>query len=363
MKSNAIQFLTYGAILSSVLLLPNLAKEYGATDFEIGLIGVAYGLATFASFYTFGRASDIYGRRIFVWLGLAFSSITFLLQYFAYELVSLFILRTIAGFCSGIFPAALIAYVYESKRKLGKFTSFGSLGWGAGTLVAGALAFIFNEIKVTFLLSSLFFAVAFLISLKLPKVKGARLKIPFFPKEVIKRNKSIYIGMLIRHSGAMSIWAFWPLFLMELNADFFWIGVIMATNTITQFLIMFFITDRFESTLIFPVGLALSAVTFFTFIIAPNFWYILAFQVFLGTSWSFTYVGALKFVTERNVEKATASGMLHSTMSLSGIIGPLLGGIVVGVTGTYYSPIYLALFMALIAFGISGSMIRKDNKF
>jgi hypothetical protein len=91
------------------------------------------------------------------------------------------------------------------------------------------------------------------------------------PWEVFLSKRSTFISVLIRHIGAHMIWAFWPLFLQQLGADYFWIGVTSAINTGTQFLVMYFLTDRGWSTGLLRLGLLLSSVTFITFALAPQF--------------------------------------------------------------------------------------------
>ncbi|RLI45041.1 MFS transporter, partial [Candidatus Bathyarchaeota archaeon] len=80
MKSNIIALLSNLATSASLLFIPNLAKELGANNTQIGIIGAVYGFTVFASAYLFGRASDVYGRRFFIHLGLGISAITFLMQ-------------------------------------------------------------------------------------------------------------------------------------------------------------------------------------------------------------------------------------------------------------------------------------------
>jgi MFS family permease len=80
MKPHAIALLSNLAISASLLFIPNLADELGASNAQIGIIGAVYGFAVFTSAYLFGRASDVYGRRFFIHLGLGISSITFLMQ-------------------------------------------------------------------------------------------------------------------------------------------------------------------------------------------------------------------------------------------------------------------------------------------
>ncbi len=185
MKQNAIQFLSNVAISASYLFIPLLAKESGASDIQLGMIGVIYGLTAFISSYIFGRASDVYGRKFFLHLGLGVSTATFLLQVFtdptfvlpfwSYPWL-LALARGLAGFSIGIFPPSLIAYVYETEDPLGRFSSFGALGWAIGTFSAGLIAIYWG----VFILSSACLLLAFLISLTMPTVNSPRVKVPFF---------------------------------------------------------------------------------------------------------------------------------------------------------------------------------------
>jgi len=346
MRVNSILFFANAAIFASWFYLPVFSeKDLGLTEFEIGLIFAIYGIALLLSSYLFGILSDRLGRKQFLYIGFVASTITFGLQAVATDFWSLFIVRALAGFSIGIYPAALVAYVYEARKKMGKFTSFGSLGFGFGALAAGYLGDIM-EIRYAFLLSSLFFTVSLFLAVRLPDVTSVRLRIPFFPVDVIKRNRSVYFSFLMRHSGAHAIWVIFPLYLLDLGASLFWIGVINATNAASQFVYMFFLTDRYSSRRLVSAGLSLSALTFFLFLFATVWWELLPLQVLLAASWSCLYVGSLKYVTEQNVERATATGMLNSVMSISMIFGAILGGTIsfyFGKHGTIFAAMLLSL--------------------
>ncbi|MDI6917018.1 MAG: MFS transporter [Thermoplasmatales archaeon] len=320
MKPNIIQFLTYSATSSSMIFIPLFAEEFGASDFEIGIIGGVYGFTMFFSSYVFGRMSDVYGRKMFLLIGLFACAVSFPLQALAFSPLALCMARGFVGFSLGIYPAALVTYVYESKRRLGRFTGFGSLGWAVGNFAAGIIA-VYWEI---FMLGSVFFTAAFLIALKMD-VPKTRLKVSFFPANVIKKNFSVYLSFFLRHTGAQAVWIIFPLYILSLGASKFWVGALYFINTFTQFLVMQKI-DRFKSHDLVVTGLVLSAFTFLSFTLAPNFYWLIPTQILLGFSWSCIYVGSLKFVMEKNIEKATSSGLLNSTTSLSAIIGPITGG-------------------------------------
>jgi len=359
MKPNVIQLLSNIALSASLLFIPNLAKEHlGASDTQIGLISAVYGVAVFAASYLFGRASDVYNRKFIIRLGLFASAISFFLQVFAdptFVLPTwpnpwmLAVARGLAGFSLGIFPPALMAYVYESENVLGKFSSFGALGWSIGTFVAGLLAFYWNA----FVLASLCFWLAFVISLTMEEITSPRLSVPFFPKSVIKKNWHVYLSFFLRHTGANCIWVIYPLFITEsLGAEKFWVGVIYAINTTGQFVVMPFL-DRFKDKTLIYAGQTLSFLTFLSFSVAQSYLQLFPLQVVLACSWSFTYMGSLLYLMRHNVEKATSSGILSSMLSLAIVGGSLLGGLVAQLFD-YRATMYVAA-----AFSIAGLLIFR----
>jgi len=348
MKPNLIRFLSFGAIASSWLYIPIFAKELGMSDTEIGFVVAFYALALFLSSFVFGRASDKHGRKLLLLFGLVLSAITFFLPIFADGFLTLLLIRVLSGFCVGIFPASLIAYIHENKKDLSKFSAFGSLGWGIGALLAGMIA-LYLTIKGIFIFSSLLFFLAFLTSLGMGFRRHDSINVPKFPIKIIKKNFSLYLSVLIRHSGAYMIWTFWPLFLLSLGADLFWVGAIQAINTTIQFIFMYTLSGRIKYVSSVTVGLLLTSITFFSFTLATDFWQIMPTQILLGISWSLMYVGGLRYLMDRNIEKATVSGLFDSVLSLSSVIGPFIATIVVSF-GSYTTTMYVASALAFVSF-------------
>jgi DHA1 family quinolone resistance protein-like MFS transporter len=334
--------------MASWTYIPIFAKDLGASDTEIGLIVAFYSLALFLSSFIFGRASDNYGRKFFLLVGLALSMISFFMQIFAYDLISLLLMRILAGFCIGIFPPSLIAYIHENRKDLSKFTSFGSLGWALGAIIAGGIAIYFTIIGV-FIFSSFLFFLAFLVSLKMKFAKHDSINVPTFPVKIIKKNLSLYLAVLIRHTGGHMIWTFWPLFLLSLGANLFWVGVIQMINSMTQFIFMYTLSGKIKYVTSITIGLLLASLTFFIFTLATDFWQLMPLQILLGVSWSLMYVGGLRYLMDRNVEKATVSGLFDSVLSLSSITGPFLATFVL-TFGNYRTIMYLAAVLAFVSF-------------
>lgn len=65
---------------------------------------------------------------------------TCLAQPFAVDPWTLLVSRSLLGFCVGMYPAALLAYAKTADSLMGKFSSWGSLGWALGNGLAGVVA-------------------------------------------------------------------------------------------------------------------------------------------------------------------------------------------------------------------------------
>ena len=346
-KPLLIQTTSQVSLSAAGLFIPLAVRDMGGLGIQVGLVVAGYNLAFLFSNMMAGRAADIYARRWIVRFGLLCSVLAFLFQYMVLAWNSgLFVFavsRFIGGAAAGIFPNALLAFVYERTGKVGGFASRGSLGWGLGMLVAGVL----SSIQTVFLASTILLAAAFLIAMFLEPLGEKGLKIPFFPRDIIRRNKGVYGTLLIRHTGASMVWVTFPLFMEDLGATHFWIGIIYSINMATQ-VVWMSILDRFNTHNMIPVGLVFTALSFLIFPMARVWWHLLPMQILLGTSWATLYIGCLRTVMDRNQEKATSAGLVASTISLSGLLGPLLGGSLVGLI-SYGGVMYMASIAALFA--------------
>jgi MFS family permease len=323
MKPQAIQFLYNGATLASVTFIPLYGKEVlGLTNMQIGLIVFAYAFMIFTSSYLFGRLSDLYGRKVMLVIGLLLAGCTFYLQTFTQGMISLLVVRCLVG----------------------RFTSWGSLGWGLITLLAGIVVFL-AEIRFVFVLSSVFMFASFVLAMLLPKRAFSSKRVPFFPTSLFLKNIHYYLPYLIRHGLAASIWTFWPLILTNIGAGPLMIGVIQCINAGTQFIVMFFISDRMSPRRLVTIGLIMSAVTFF--MMTVSYWtynlpIMLGTQVLLGVAWGCLYAGTVRYLLENNEEKASSTGLLNSIISTASLIGPILAMVIIYLGGGYLTILVLA---------------------
>jgi MFS family permease len=360
MKAGYIQVLSSAGLSGAALLIPNMLRDdMGANTMEIGLIVASFNLALFASSYIFGRASDVNGRKLYLRGGLALTCIALFLLVFAKDTGTLAVVRVLIGLCAGIYPSALLAHVYETEGRVGKFTAYGSLGFGIGTFFAGFVGIYFE----IFLISSILLFFAYLISLRIKFEGQVMHKVPFFPVDIMKRNFPVYISVMFRHTGANMIWVVYPIFLADLGASMLFIGFIYGINATSQFIFMRFI-DRYKTSQLVTVGFIMSMITFPSYTLATRPEEIIPMQVSIAAAWSCLYVGSIKYLMERNDEKGTAAGLLQSSLSISAIMGALIGGATVFALG-YHGAMYIATVLATIGFIVfilsNRFMVRKEK--
>jgi MFS family permease len=345
----AVQLLSKAGLMVAAVSIPLLAKEFGANIQQIGLLVACYQVMILLSSIVFGRWADFGDRKKFVVAGVAATAVALALHMFARNLEGLFAARALAGVCVGVFPAALMAYFYGRSKLLGRYTGFGSLGWGIGAFTLGVLrpGWVFPSA------AALMAATAVLAWAGL-KHEHVRLEQPFLDTRVLRRSWPIYLSFLLRHIGACSIWSIFPIFLADRGASRLWVGIVFAINPLGQVLFMNLLEKAGERILII-LGFVLSALVFLAFGLVTNFKQVVPIQVVLALSWSCLYLGSLRELMRVNPERSTAAGMLQSVLSLSAVGGALL----LGLTGAFG---YRAIMFVAAGLAVAGGLLHLTVK-
>jgi MFS family permease len=271
-------FLSFAA-MSSFIFVPLLGAQLGASDFEVGLVGAAYGVAFLFSSLISGWKSDHLGRLLFVRWGLLISSMAFAAQLLAHSVPALIIARAAVGFALGIAVAATITYAFECGANMGKYSSYGSLGWIFG---AAASAMV-GDIEILFWLSFLFCLLAFFVSLAFRKVPLHKFSKPRNLWLVMRRDYRVYLAVFLRHLGASAVWVIFPLYLVSIGLDNFWIGLLWGVNFVVQFLVMRQL-ERFSEFKTFFYGQVLSVIVFLSYAFFTSRFSLVILQVILGVA-------------------------------------------------------------------------------
>ena len=348
---DVVNFCLSFAAMGSAIFIPLLSVQLGASDFEVGIVGAVYGIAFLVSSLFSGWKSDQVGRLVFVRWGLLISSAAFAIHLLADNVPLLITVRCIAGFALGIATAATITYAFESGANMGKYSSYGSLGWIFGALAAALV----GDIRMLFWLSSLASLLAFFISLSFEKMPSYKFSLPPNLWHIMRRDYRVYLAVFLRHMGAAAVWVILPLYFASLGMDNFWIGLLWGINFAVQFVVMRRL-ERFSEFTIFFYGQLLSVLVFAGLAFATGRLYLLFVQALTGVAWSFLYVGALLIVLRSGKEKGTAGGIFQSTLNLCNAIGPFLGGLIAQGWG------YRAVMFFAAALCLSGLFVAVPSK-
>ena len=77
----------------------------------------------------------------------------------------------------------------------------------------------------------------------------------------------------------------------------------------------------------------------------------------VGGTWAFLFIGGNFHLMENN-PKSTSTGIFSSTLSISTVIGPVIGG-AIAFLYDYTAVMYFAIAIIIVAFGISLKVPKK----
>jgi MFS family permease len=356
-----VNFLLNIAVMGSMIYISLLSAQLGASNFQVGLIGAIYGLSYLLSSIYSGRQSDRRGKLRYVRLGLLLCTVSFAAQLLASNLIILALARAGVGLSLGITMAALVAYAFESGADMGKFSSYGSLGWIAGSITSAGL----KEFNYIFICGALSCAIAFLLSWYFPPeaslIIHKKMETNSSFTVVFKRGFPIYLAVFFRHLGATSVWVILPLYFASIGIDRLWLGILWGTNFTVQFIVMRFL-HRFNPHRVFAVGQIASILVFVAYAFLKPVWPLFIAQGMLGVAWACLYVGALILILESGEDRGTASGIFQATLNFCATVGPFLGGLISqgwGYRGAFFFA--AALSAAGMAVAVPRFLHRQDK--
>ena len=357
-------FFQHSGIAITFVFMPIIASGVAESVFEIGIIVAAFAFAQILTETYFGRMSDRKAKRLlFIRAGFILCALTFGLHYFADNTTYLLIARIGAGISSGIMIPPMLAYAYEAgkgKSKVASVISFHALGWLAGIVAAGFA----NDEKLIFVISSGFFIIGFLISLKLPKLQTEKIVGKGIIKKIIVKNKFLFSSLLIRHIGAAAAWTILPIMLMEyFGAELYQVSMVYVANTLTAFLVMNLMSKRIQIQNItkYKIGIGMTVIVFVGLALITDWWMAWPFMAIVGCSWAFLFIGGNFHLMENN-PRSTSTAIFSSTLAISTVIGPVIAGAIAYYTD-FTMVMYFSIIVTLSAFIISSKMkSEKPNE-
>jgi MFS family permease len=369
-------------VLGFSLILPFLplyAQDFGASPLVIGLLLTTFSLFQFISAPIMGRLSDHYGRKPLLMISQFSTFIGFLILGFANSLWMLFLSRIVDGLFGSNFTIAQ-AYLSDTSSKKDRSKAFGISGvaFGFGFLVGPGIGGFLSQFS--FQLPSLLAAFVSFVTL---------LIIFFFLPETVKKKKSIKLDTKIFNFDDFKKFFSNPKLSSKLWTFFTYVfsfSILVSTLALfAQQQLGFNAAD---------IGYILTYIGFLNIIIRgvllsklisiigehklQYMGIVLIIIGMIGTAFIFDWITTIIVMTlfafgsgvsrplmmgniSRDVsskKQGSVLGVTNSLVSISNIIGPLVGGFMLN----YFFPGSLGLISASIIFIGLLIMIKKGVK-
>ncbi|MBW2308155.1 MAG: MFS transporter [Deltaproteobacteria bacterium] len=340
-------------------ILPFYAQKLGASGIWIGIIFSGYSLTRVAFLPIVGRISDRKERKVFIVWGLFLYAAVSLLYILARSVVDLSIIRMIHGASSAMILPVVQAYVGDLTPRgkeglyINTFNVSAFLGMGFGPLLGGALTHAYGIASAFYALcgvSTLGMILAIWLIPVRSQIRG--LIIPDKKRasfrQMLADNRILAI---CAYRASRALWrrgiiAFLPLYAVPyLHMSLAEIGVLLSVYLLFGGLIegaIGWIADRVRKMPMILVG-SFAAPFLMAFIPLVKYPFLLAVLLVAMaglSSVSRVAVQALGLQIGRNYGMGSVMGLYSSAMSLGGIIGPLVFGIIMdlyGVKSVYFA--------------------------
>jgi len=336
--------------------------DMGFSHLQVGLLISVFPLVSLLLMIPFGIFVDrLSPKKLIIASQFIFAlSIVGLLT--AHDFWSTMLMLGIGGTGNALFSNALSALFYKTLGdkirglKLGFFTAGILVGYGLGSLLGGYLLSAF-DMNAIFLFSLAGAAPMVILSLLLPDVPGARVKISDYRADISNRSVLIFVILVFAfslHAGAEQ--SSFSLFLnKEIKLDkesVGWIFFIHANVMALLSIISGFYADRVNSRgkgLAAPyyVGIAISGITNILLIFTNSFGTVLATRLTHAVGDSLTLVTRSLIVS--NLFVSTRMGGNLATIQVTITLGTLFGSIISGAVPGYASGFFIAGAAAVIA--------------
>ncbi len=377
-------------ILGFSLLIPFLPffmNDFNATPFEITLVLAVNAFFSFISGPILGKLSDKYGRKPLLIISQVGTLAGFLVLAFSTKLWMVFLSRIIDGIFGGNYPIskAVVADVVKPEDRAKQLTNIGilhvlsnivgpALGAALGRFGIIGPGLVASGLSVIMIIQTLIF---------LPETAPIKTGVILVAQPTTNtinsaspKNQNIWKNRTARYLLIQWIFTSLSFIVYISNVSLFanlkikigsqpinpqQLGLLLAISGIIQIIIRFTIfipmLKKWGETITVKIGLGVFVVSYFAMIFVNGV--ILFSVVLLGVSFgAISTRGILSGFLSKSVppsEQGKVMGFSSSIDSISQIIGPLLGGLVL----TSLQPLYFGLlpsFLSLVGFLM---MLRK----
>jgi multidrug resistance protein len=367
-----IDLLGFGIIIP---LLPFYAESFGASAFQVGLLGTSFSLMQFLFTPVWGRWSDSIGRKPIILLGLFGSGVSYLALALATSLPLVFLARILGGIGGANFPAAQ-AYVAdlttpENRAKgMGMMGAAFGLGFIFGPAIGGLLSRISPEAPMWFA-SALCFTNCAAGWLLLPESRRSTAatkalgRLEAFrhalAKPALVLLLALYFVVTMAFSGFEATFALFSEARFGYTATsigflFAFIGCVLA---LVQGVLVGKVVKRIGERRLIPLAILAISISIGLVAVAANVPMLLASLGLLAVGMGFNSPSLSSLVSQLSDpdDQGGILGLAASLSSLGRVVGPAWGGYLYDAFGMR-TPYFSASALMFVAFVIAATGLR-----
>ena len=382
-----LAFVSYDLIRSP--LLPLFAERLGARPEAIGLIVGVSTLTGVLFKLPAGSLSDLLGRRVLLFIGLAVFAIAPYFYFFVDRVWHLVLLRVFHGFATAIFAPVAMAVVADMvpKRRgeaLGWYSSFGQTGRLSGRMLGGYIILWFGFYHV-FWISGIIGVILILLFLRLRLPNNRSESEPVLhhsPTSIFNGIREVGSdGRILITSGmeavlmtaSGSLMAFLPIMGIQMGLHAGEVGLLfggMGLASIFTKPMMGRVSDRIGRRPMIILGQTICAGVMIALPWMTGFMALFILSMVFGLGEAIMGSSTSAMVADLCKERSlgSAMGVFGTIMDIGHAAGPILTGFLIGMTGTTgaFTAVGLLLLLMtglfILRFGVEGGMGPIANK-
>lgn len=351
-------------------------RSLGASYLVIGLLGTVTSVVAIGASYLWGRASDrLAQRKVFLLGGLGGLAACFALLAAAPTTVVLFPIYALVAVAQAAYDTASLALMGDwlehrssqeprdasrpptgAGRRMGTYRGLASLGFGVMAFLSGSLADRFS-LRVPFVLAAGFFAVAFLLALRVHeppseaasassstpqgRVEGQTLTSGAGPDPgtTALPLPPLLVAALLWSLVTGAVYAVWGNYMVEaLGYTPGQMTRLWALASLSEFPLMVlagWLSDRIGRLPMLALGFGAWATVFVGYLVIPLMPWIVVVQLIRGFAYSAHTATAMTYAAEvrARAQRGRVSGLYGTSGALGSILGSSLGGAVTQYVG------------------------------
>lgn len=347
--SYAVSFLVSLLISITTPIVPILAINFNASQFELGLIVGSASLVYVPTTLFAGGLSDMFGRRRVIELSLILYSITLLTYYFSPSWYFLLLGKLLEGFSLAMLWSPIEALISNTSENQTKANSIFGISWSLGSVLGSFISWFFLDFlgKRMAFLTDFFVAILCLLIFVLFAEDETRVgqssQAINFKLDVTQEINLVVPSFMYAFTQGIVI-SFYPAFVSLLS---------LSNKLIIVNLTIMMLVRTFSFYLLGKLGRTISKRTgnilCLSVLLLPfgaNILYVAIVSAFLGFGLGILYYSGLKEALNKDsLSKGKFTGLFESTIGTGYLVSSFLGGIVAEINISYP---YLLSFLASI---------------